>query len=372
MKRALKTILITALTALLFSAAGIAVLTFLAWRDRPDDTVAYSKEDLQQWVLDAVTAHETNSTRHYEAEDGLAGTLDEDLSAYLDELAENSARYRYEISQVRYSVSQNASYLTAYIEPTYNDTPLSYEELAEVETPIEAVAYIETQFEQGRDELSFLCVGDWSEELLYEAISSAMNNTANNALYLSGCSYSLTDKLMEGAALAYVASEDPLDTAKLKERNAELAAEYEALAAEIREKNLSSERELYRAAAQAVADKTEYDDDARVSTLTDNRDEEEWINSSAYGALVTGSTICTGYALAYKGLCERLDLPCQVVTGNIEGVGHAWNVILLDGNIRYVDATAADTARDSSYFLMTEEQLKERGYYMPAERIAPW
>lgn len=59
---------------------------------------------------------------------------------------------------------------------------------------------------------------------------------------------------------------------------------------------------------------------------------------SAYGGLVVGKCVCTGYSRAYKVILDELGIPCIVVKGNTAGkdekgnttggsVGHAWNYV---------------------------------------------
>lgn len=54
--------------------------------------------------------------------------------------------------------------------------------------------------------------------------------------------------------------------------------------------------------------------------------------------------VCAGYAGAFQYLMERLGLPCIYVDGDARdsAEGHAWNMISLDGDYYYVDATNGD------------------------------
>ena len=103
-------------------------------------------------------------------------------------------------------------------------------------------------------------------------------------------------------------------------------------------------RALYRAIADEVTGAAEYDYVMAELVSNENRSEQEWLESSAYGALVMGRTVCTGYAMAYKALCDRMELPCWVVNGYTEDAGHVWNMIELDGRTTISDCTFADTA----------------------------
>lgn len=65
--------------------------------------------------------------------------------------------------------------------------------------------------------------------------------------------------------------------------------------------------------------------------------------NSAYGVLVKGAGQCEGYASAMSILCDKAGIPNYMVCGtNIEGVTHAWNRILLNGNWYNSDCTWDD------------------------------
>ena len=89
-------------------------------------------------------------------------------------------------------------------------------------------------------------------------------------------------------------------------------------------------------------------------------------NNTAYTALVQGSSACAGYAQLYMDVMRRLDIPCQIAecddTG--DGIGHAWNMIRLEGEWYHVDVTWDDATPDvygrvlHEHFLKTDSQFK--------------
>ena len=89
--------------------------------------------------------------------------------------------------------------------------------------------------------------------------------------------------------------------------------------------------------------------------------------STAYGALVTGSAVGEGYAMAYKALCDELGIECTVVLGKRGDMLHAWNIVALDGNYYHVDAAACDEDGFIAGFLKSDEQLEEAGYVWDRE-----
>lgn len=75
---------------------------------------------------------------------------------------------------------------------------------------------------------------------------------------------------------------------------------------------------------------------------TEYRESED--DQSAAGVFWRGEAVCAGYAAAYMYLMERLGVYCIYVEGDSYNSeeGHAWNVIRLDGDYYYVDATNGD------------------------------
>ena len=62
------------------------------------------------------------------------------------------------------------------------------------------------------------------------------------------------------------------------------------------------------------------------------------------GVFWKDEAVCAGYAAAVQYLLEKLGVYCIYVEGDTEGSeeGHAWNIIRLDGEYYYVDATNGD------------------------------
>lgn len=63
---------------------------------------------------------------------------------------------------------------------------------------------------------------------------------------------------------------------------------------------------------------------------------------NAYGALVNGKVKCDGISQAMKWLCDEIGIPCIILAGAEAGdpIGHAWNVVNVNGIWSDVDLTA--------------------------------
>lgn len=123
-------------------------------------------------------------------------------------------------------------------------------------------------------------------------------------------------------------------------------------------KDLASEKETFRAAAEEIVN--------QAQKMGDNYHKEKYVHDtlieqveysagaamsqSAYSALVNGSTVCAGYARAMQYILRELGIPCYYCTG-YAGENHAWNIVLLDNEYYNVDVTWDDTENGNyNYF----------------------
>lgn len=131
-------------------------------------------------------------------------------------------------------------------------------------------------------------------------------------------------------------------------------------------------RSLYEKIYDKILELAEYD--ASIATMTDasRLSLDMRIQRSAYGALVDGHTVCTGYARGFEALCKELNLPCWIVSGTRDGVRHTWNLVKTDGELLYIDCTAGDTGSEKEQALFfTKEQMDANGYIMDDNFIIP-
>ena len=80
--------------------------------------------------------------------------------------------------------------------------------------------------------------------------------------------------------------------------------------------------------------------------------------------------VCMNFAEIYEFLCNEFSLPCKHIQGSIDSgdynVGHAWNAIMVNGKLKYVDISSAIHCKDKSnpinvpedFFAKTFDELK--------------
>lgn len=89
---------------------------------------------------------------------------------------------------------------------------------------------------------------------------------------------------------------------------------------------------------------------------------------TAYGCLFKGIAVCQGYSEAMKLLCDLSGVECRVISGETSEsgawMGHAWNLVRVDGDWYHLDVTFDDPVMGSGenmltyqYFNLTDSEI---------------
>jgi len=87
------------------------------------------------------------------------------------------------------------------------------------------------------------------------------------------------------------------------------------------------------------------------------------IKHTAYGALIENEAVCDGYSKAFKLLLKKVGIDSIIISGNVDGVPHAWNIVKLDDEYYHVDVTTDKMENKTSkyaihkYFNITDKEI---------------
>ncbi|KAL3886745.1 hypothetical protein ACJMK2_026722 [Sinanodonta woodiana] len=107
------------------------------------------------------------------------------------------------------------------------------------------------------------------------------------------------------------------------------------------ENNLERVRAFYRWITENIS----YDTESYFSDVTSSCDANDVIQ--------TGKSVCEGYAELFSAFCREVNIPVKTIIGHAKGynydpeiditpstkTNHAWNVVLLDGDWRFMECT---------------------------------
>jgi hypothetical protein len=103
-----------------------------------------------------------------------------------------------------------------------------------------------------------------------------------------------------------------------------------------------------------ICDNTEYNENADLC-------------QTVYGCLIKGQALCEGYSRAFKLLCNKVGIRCDLVYGESENENHMWNCVGIGNNYSHTDVTWNDNGEEYRYMYlnMTDAQAKADRYFFP-------
>ena len=127
------------------------------------------------------------------------------------------------------------------------------------------------------------------------------------------------------------------------QQEAELDTEIERLVQELELKSDLTDYQKISAIYNYICSNVDYDYEHK-------KDDSYALKQTAYAAAVHKTSVCQGYATLFYRLALEAGVDCRYITG-FSGEYHAWNLVKLDEQYYYVDATWDSEAFQYQYFL---------------------
>lgn len=336
--------------------------------DERASAVDYSRELLAETVENSVINKTSQISLLFRNDGSLSDELlEEAVNACVFE--SDSALVNYYVSKAQYTITTYGDYALLSLEPSYYEDTVPYGELTVPRDMRDAVEQLSLQWDTDDNAVLYYPEGAEDPEALARSlISTAMANDADDPYLCPSCEWLVYG---EDDILITIDKVHPYDISLRSSMRQEVLAEAESIAMSL---SGESPEEKVKEIGRLLADRVKYDHELANEILSDVEmlSDEESINRTAYGALISGTTVCSGYAKAFQLICDYAGIDCWIVDGEVEGDGHEWNVVYMNGTMYYADITFADTGRSGKYLLFGQELYEKEGYvvdegfYIPA------
>ena len=140
----------------------------------------------------------------------------------------------------------------------------------------------------------------------------------------------------------------------LPEMSEELAYNIQR-SAELVDGSTDSERLL--SLVNVLIESVSFDDAAPVHS----HGAQNWA-TTAFGALIHGSAVGEGFAMAFQAIANELGLDSRIVLGYFEGRVHAWNIVYLYGYFYHIDVAMAGVNGIETAILKRDVDFEEMHY----------
>ncbi len=221
-------------------------------------------------------------------------------------------------------------------------------------------------FNNGYDEFTFYCPSEYEsclDDVKVIANDNVLLSKVNDYVHPYNSFKSLNTKVSSDGAITVSVLKNYSDS-EIDELNKRVSD----ILYELNVNDLSDEIEKIRSIHNYIIKNVEYDEEMA------NNNTSSYRSNTAYGALVQGYAICTGYSDAMALFLDKLDIPNIKISSD----EHVWNLVYLNGSWVHLDLTWNDTNNPKyqmSYFLIDtdtlfkldpEEHLFDESFYLEA------
>ncbi len=288
-----------------------------------------------------------------------AGDLDADTAQAVLTVSNETPEGAYCVYYMNYNITRLVSVLEVSVSVIYRH---SREELAAIDNCDGEADMENLMLDTLKGRLDFVTVRVTDENIDGDFISGAIEKAyyENPADILYIPTYTVNSYPEEGSErILEISLSYPYATSTVETRRAALGRRTEEIAASAGEGTVNDR--LMRLGEYLAANVT-YDNSVDSSDI----DARRYSAMTAYGALVQGSAVGEGYAMAVKVLCDRMGVECYVVRGRYNNMDYAWNTVRMDnGQLYHLDFSVFDPA--GAVFKTDAQQLAANYWWDKAE-----
>ena len=314
-------------------------------------------DELKAVILDLVMQHETSGRIIY--------SWDEDVQADIDravyDIMSNHPIGAYATSAITGVATRIVSYFEIDVSIEYQRTRRQVDAIISVSTPLQLRTELLDAMSSYRDEAVFrTALRTVTAESVAEMVRELYYQNPRDIVMLPSVAVTLfpehgNDRVIE------VRFGNTFDAEILRDFGESLAdnVRLNAVAADTDALTLLS-------LAESLIATCAYDEDM-ARTISEHGAQN--FAATAYGALVNRSAVGEGFAMAFKALSDELELYNRVVLGHLDGMFHAWNIVLIDGQYYHIDVAMGAVNGIETTFMKTDADFIAMGYTWDMEAV---
>lgn len=286
--------------------------------------------------------------------EGYSGDITKDLDDAVYELTRTDPLGAFAVDYMTYDYSKIVSYYEIHIHTTFRRTVEEIESVSYVDSRQRLKQKLQEAMVNGQDTLLVRYSSYFDPQLDEMAEEIRLDNP---------------DAVLEVPAF-HVTSYPDNGTQRIQEIQMEYQTERSVLDFYCQElqKTVSQIGRLYGSDLdEDLCTRRLYDRLIREGTLLADDGQHDFLEDSAYGALILNRATSYGYAQAYCLLLEEKEIPCYLVVGTLQDQLHYWCRLELPGGVFYADPSMGAKDQEIPLLLMPEETLEEMEYVIRNE-----
>jgi len=279
----------------------------------------------------------------------------EDISKAISEVGQSTPFGAYAVDYFDHDKAQILSYYELYLTINYKRTAKQIGNIISTYSTTQAEEILREAVSESDTYLAILSSsGIASESFIYEYLEGYYYENPLQMLLLPEISINIYPESgsQRIAEIEFTYGDSAVDISDMLE---ELNARAESLSEETKAMSTSEGVRtilLCASLSEVVVPESEVNSEEQTNIIT----------NTAYGALVGGVSDSEGYAMAFKALCDLMDIECYVVAGQLAEQSHFWNIVNIDGSYYHVDPIMCDVNGIETAFLLSDSAMLGEEY----------
>ncbi len=284
-----------------------------------DDTEIIKSYSALRWrIYDMVTNHEETAEFLIS---GYSGDVTSDIASICGSVNTESAYGAYCVEYVSYDLTQIVSYYEAKVQITYKYTAEELEDMLVVSNNENFSDTVAEKMADGLEHMVFkVNIGKGDEKTVAELVRQSCRNHPTLISYIP----TVSAKVYSGNTSQMIYDIRVNYGPQWESNSSRTYLLINALTNAKRNVPASSQPWMVINGAQYLAENCGVSDEG---------------GSTAYDAMVIGLADSEGIASAFKALCDRLEISCQVISGMMDKSPHYWNLVQINGDYYHIDVS---------------------------------